>query len=130
MQGILIADSKPLGSLHSYNKANHLAKLKVATMKKGERAIFVLAPEKGYGVEGQGLIPPGATLQFDIKLVSFDGALAAAATVAPPNLDPNLDPNLNLSATVAGNMTTTATMKVASTLMGDLFGVAARDRVC
>jgi FKBP-type peptidyl-prolyl cis-trans isomerase len=53
----------------------------VATMKKGERAIFVLAPEKAYGVEGySSTIPGDATLKFDIKLISFDGDAAPTTT--------------------------------------------------
>eukprot|EP00698_Gefionella_okellyi_P016748 TRINITY_DN480_c0_g2_i1.p1 TRINITY_DN480_c0_g2~~TRINITY_DN480_c0_g2_i1.p1 ORF type:complete len:117 (+),score=4.63 TRINITY_DN480_c0_g2_i1:248-598(+) len=44
----------------------------VATMKRGERALFVLAPEFGYGEDGAGdSIPPNAPLVFDIEMLGF-----------------------------------------------------------
>ncbi|XP_061369920.1 peptidyl-prolyl cis-trans isomerase FKBP65-like [Gastrolobium bilobum] len=44
----------------------------VATMKKGERAIFKIPPNLAYGVEGSPpLIPPNATLIFDIEMLSW-----------------------------------------------------------
>ena len=44
--------------------------LGVATMKVGERAILKIAPEYGYGDRGAGgVIPPRATLMFDVELV-------------------------------------------------------------
>lgn len=44
----------------------------VATMKKGERAIFKIPPKLAYGEEGSlPLIPPNATLIFDIEMLSW-----------------------------------------------------------
>jgi hypothetical protein len=44
----------------------------VATMRKGERAILKCAPEYGYGANGSPpTIPPGATLLFDVELLSW-----------------------------------------------------------
>jgi len=42
-------------------------------MKKGERRIFILPPEMGYGSEGAGggLIPPDSWLVFDVELINF-----------------------------------------------------------
>ncbi|KAL2652977.1 hypothetical protein R1flu_021105 [Riccia fluitans] len=44
----------------------------VATMKKGEQAIFTIAPENAYGEAGAPpSIPPNATLKFDVELISW-----------------------------------------------------------
>lgn len=44
----------------------------VATMKKGERAIFKIPPNLAYGEVGSPpLIPPNATLIFDIEMLSW-----------------------------------------------------------
>eukprot|EP00919_Chromeraceae_sp_WS-2016_P057666 GHVR01136688.1.p1 GENE.GHVR01136688.1~~GHVR01136688.1.p1 ORF type:complete len:556 (+),score=174.98 GHVR01136688.1:60-1670(+) len=44
----------------------------VATMKKGEKSTIIIQPTKGYGAQGAGsAIPPNATLEFDIELVSW-----------------------------------------------------------
>ncbi|KAL3533452.1 hypothetical protein ACH5RR_006973 [Cinchona calisaya] len=44
----------------------------IATMKKGERAIFTVPPELAYGEMGSPpMVPPNATLIFDIEMVSW-----------------------------------------------------------
>lgn len=42
-----------------------------ATMKKGEKAILRCRSDYAYGKGGQGKIPPDATLNFDVELISF-----------------------------------------------------------
>jgi hypothetical protein len=58
----------------------------VATMKRGERSNFLLAPQKAYGAMGSpmGGIPPNTSLLFDIELLGWvgDGAPTAAAAAA------------------------------------------------
>mmetsp|Transcript_125518 Transcript_125518/g.280082 ORF Transcript_125518/g.280082 Transcript_125518/m.280082 type:complete len:239 (+) Transcript_125518:3-719(+) len=45
----------------------------VATMFKGERALFTMHPELAYGEEGAGWkIPKNATLRFDVELVDVE----------------------------------------------------------
>ncbi|XXG50404.1 hypothetical protein AAC387_Pa02g4427 [Persea americana] len=44
----------------------------IITMKKGENAIFTIPPELAYGESGSPpTIPPNATLQFDVELLSW-----------------------------------------------------------
>jgi hypothetical protein len=58
----------------------------VATMKRGERSNFLLAPQKAYGAMGSPMdgIPPNTSLLFDIELLGWvgDGAPTAAAAAA------------------------------------------------
>ncbi|BDA44061.1 Peptidyl-prolyl cis-trans isomerase FKBP1A [Coccomyxa sp. Obi] len=44
----------------------------VAQLSKGERAKLTISPDYGYGARGAaGVIPPNATLIFDVELLSF-----------------------------------------------------------
>merc|ERR1740117_720561 len=44
----------------------------VIQMNKGSKATFTIPPEMGYGAQGAGgVIPPNATLIFDVELISF-----------------------------------------------------------
>jgi len=45
--------------------------LGVATMTKGEKAIFTIHADLAYGKQGAGKIPPNATLKFEVELLSF-----------------------------------------------------------
>jgi len=43
------------------------------TMQRGERSIFTIREDYGYGKGGSGAtIPPGATLVFDVELIDFE----------------------------------------------------------
>jgi FKBP-type peptidyl-prolyl cis-trans isomerase len=45
-----------------------------ATMSVGEKAVLVIKPEYGYGARGAGgAIPGGATLYFEVELMSLSG---------------------------------------------------------
>jgi FKBP-type peptidyl-prolyl cis-trans isomerase len=51
----------------------------VARMCLGERAYIVAPPEYGYGEEGGGLVPPGATLYFDVELLQIGDDVASGS---------------------------------------------------
>jgi len=42
-------------------------------MSKGEKATLTCTPDFGYGSRGAGEIPPGATLIFDVELITISG---------------------------------------------------------
>ena len=41
----------------------------IAQMSKGQRAKLTISSDLGYGARGQGPIPGGATLIFDVELM-------------------------------------------------------------
>jgi len=46
----------------------------VLGMKKGAKRVLIIPPELGYGDKGAGgVIPPGATLLFEVEVVSIKG---------------------------------------------------------
>jgi FKBP-type peptidyl-prolyl cis-trans isomerase len=50
----------------------------VATMSKGEKCILTASPEYAYGEDGiEGVIPPNATLIFEVELFEIETAAPA-----------------------------------------------------
>ena len=43
----------------------------LARMSLGQRARLTISPEMGYGVRGQGSIPPNSILVFDVELLKI-----------------------------------------------------------
>merc|ERR1712100_802286 len=51
----------------------------MAQMSIGQRAILTCTPDYGYGSRGAGgVIPPNATLKFDVELLDFVPAVQAS----------------------------------------------------
>ena len=43
----------------------------MATMKRGERSVFTIDPEYGYGSSATGSIPANSTLIFEVEMLDF-----------------------------------------------------------
>lgn len=43
----------------------------MATMKRGERSVFTIAPEYAYGDRATGSIPANSTLIFEVEMIDF-----------------------------------------------------------
>jgi len=43
----------------------------IITMKKGERALFTLPPELGFGVAGRDAVPTSSFVRYEVELVSW-----------------------------------------------------------
>jgi peptidylprolyl isomerase len=57
----------------------------IAMMNEGGQAILVIPPEIGYGAQGAGnVIPPNATIIFDVELVGVQPGAPAAPTEVDP----------------------------------------------
>lgn len=61
----------------------------VATMRRGEKAILECAPEYAYGDLGAGgVIPPKATLRFEVELLDFYEVLLSCNVLSVARLGP------------------------------------------
>jgi hypothetical protein len=61
----------------------------VATMSKGEKAVLTCAPSYAYGDRGAGggVVPPGATLEFEVELVGWKNLTGGAGIIYPSITD-------------------------------------------
>jgi len=60
----------------------------ISSMRVGEKAVLVCAPQYAYGDRGiPPTIPPSATLEFEVELLAFQASAAEARTFAENNPD-------------------------------------------
>jgi hypothetical protein len=74
----------------------------VATMKKGERAIFVVVAEKAFGAAGfPPVVPGGATVRFDIGLIAFTDDCEDNCSAVNPAAGCNVKIDVRVEGTTA-----------------------------